>query len=356
MLLEANNMVEDLNYCMSSFLRFRTIVDHNKCFSLKLLPNFVEENKDRTVVNNSYELEEILKKETEKIFREKKAVLCLSGGIDSAILARYVPAGSTVYTFKCVVPGVEVVDETPQAKKYSDFCNLHQKVIEIYWEDFEKYAPILMKHKGAPIHSIEVQIYKAALEAKKDGFDTLVFGESADVNFGGFNGLLSQDWNTTEFIKRFTYLDPKLVLNEPVDIVEPFYKYSLNNKMDVHEFLRHQFYVESINSYYNACETANIHFFSPFTKTYLGPKLDLNLIRNGRNKYLVREVFERLYPGFSVPPKIPMPRATNEWLKNWSCQKRKQFRDDINYQELTGDQKWLLYSLNTFLNLINVKG
>ena len=31
----------------------------------------------------------------------------------------------------------------------------------------------------------------------------------------------------------------------------------------------------------------------------------------------VREVFNRLYEGFEVPPKLPMPRATNEWLRDW---------------------------------------
>lgn len=38
-----------------------------------------------------------------------------------------------------------------------------------------------MRHKKAPIHSIEVQIYKADLQAKADGIDTIIFGEAADA-------------------------------------------------------------------------------------------------------------------------------------------------------------------------------
>ena len=62
----------------------------------------------------------------------------------------------------------------------------------------------LMLNKGAPIHSIEVQICKAAMQAKEDGFDTLIFGESADVNFGGQDGLLSKDWSVPEYIDRYS--------------------------------------------------------------------------------------------------------------------------------------------------------
>lgn len=50
--------------------------------------------------------------------------LVLSGGIDSAILAKFMPKGSIAYTFKCVVPGVQVTDETVIASKYAQECGL----------------------------------------------------------------------------------------------------------------------------------------------------------------------------------------------------------------------------------------
>ena len=79
-----------------------------------------------------------------------------------------------------------------------------------------------------------IKLYAKALKngdaivakAKEDGFDTLIFGESADVNFGGQDGLLSKDWTVEEYIKRFSFLDPNLVLKKPINIHEPFYRYS----------------------------------------------------------------------------------------------------------------------------------
>ena len=329
----------------------RTIYDHSKSFTDKCNPFLFEENKDRNVVNDSLELEEILKKEVENACKNGKAALALSGGIDSAILAKFMPKGSIAYTFKCIVPGINVVDETPAAAKYAEECGLEHRVIKIYWEDFEKYAPILMKHKGAPIHSIEVQIYKAALKAKEDGFDTLIFGESADVNFGGQDGLLSKDWLTAEYVDRYSYLLPYKVLKESQILMEPFLKYSKDGCMDVHEFNRHVYYLESVGSYYNSSETAGIKLGLPFTKTYLGPKLDYERIRKGENKYLVREIFKRLYPDFLVPPKTPMPRPMDEWFKNWGGPVRDEFIPHST-DHLSGDQKWLVWILEKFLDII----
>lgn len=344
-------MKENKKYCMSSFLMLRTIYDHSLCFNLDYKPFLFEENSDRNVVNDSVQLEEILREEIEKSCFERKAALALSGGIDSAILAKFMPEGSVAYTFKCVVPGINVVDETPAAAKYAEACGLEHRVVEIYWEDFEKYAPILMKHKGAPIHSIEVQIYKAALQAKADGFDTLIFGESADVNFGGQDGLLSKDWTVPEYVERYSYLLPYKVLKNPEILMEPFLKYSHDGMMDVHEFNRHVYYLESVGSYYNASATAGIDLGLPYTKTYLGPALDIDRIRNGENKYMVREVFKRLYPDFVVPPKTPMPRPMNEWFKDWTGPNRYEFIPHST-DKLSGDQKWLVWSLEKFLNLI----
>ena len=61
-------------------------------------------------------------------------------------------------------------------------------------------------------HSIEVQIYKAALKAKEEGFERLIFGESSDVSYGGLSGLMSKDWRVGEFIDRYTYVKPYICL------------------------------------------------------------------------------------------------------------------------------------------------
>lgn len=345
-------MITDKKYCMNSFLMLRTIADHNHTFKDGITPLLFEENKDRQPVMNSEELEAILKAEVEKACAEGKAALALSGGIDSAILAKFMPKGSVAYTFKCIVPGVEVVDETPAAAKYAEACGLEHRVVEIYWDDMRSLAPELMKHKGAPIHSIEVQICKAARKAKEDGFDTLIFGESADVNFGGQDGLLSKDWTVPEYIERYSYLLPYKAIKDAEIITEPFAQWSKDGMIDAHEFNRHFYYQESIGSYMNAMDVAGMKLSAPFMKTYMGIPMDYERVRSGENKYLVREVFQRLYPDFMVPQKVPMPRPVNEWLKDWEGPRRNEFWPHCT-DNMTGDQKWLVWALEKYLDMID---
>ena len=342
----------DRTYCSSSFLMYRYIVDIGKVFSNKYPPRISELPQERISIQNSENLYAALKSQVDEATMDGKAALALSGGIDSAILAKMMPKGSTAYTFKCVVPGVKVVDETEIAAQYADACGLNHKVIEIFWKDVEEYAPLLMKHKGAPIHSIETQIYKASLQAKADGFERLIYGEAADSVFGGLSGLLSQDWNFGEFLERYIFVKPWKVLKEFKIILNPMFRHVKNGYIDPHEFISTEFYKESINSYINASNAANIGVIMPYANCKMDCVIDYNRVRSGENKYLVREVFKKLYPGFEIPPKTPMPRPTNEWFKNWSGPNRAEFWPHCT-DNMTGDQKWLVYSLEKFLDIID---
>lgn len=344
-------MIEDKKYCMSSFLSFRTIADSSKSFKKDIIPNLYKDDFEKMPVKDDYELESALKKQIVKATGEKKVALALSGGIDSAVLAKFMPAGSKAYTFQCVVPGVEVATEVPQAKQYAKECGLNHEIVEIYWEDFEKYAPLLMKHKGAPIHSIEVQIYKAAKRAKEKGFDAIIFGESADLNYGGLSGLMSKDWRVGEFIDRYNYVQPYHVLKNFELITEPFLQYEKDGYIDVFEFCRGFFLREAMGSYTNACECAGIELICPYAHTKLSVSLDYDRIRAGENKYIIRDLFSRLYPKYEIPVKLPMPRATNEWLKDWEGPKRSEFYPNC-VANMTGDQKWLVWALERYLDVI----
>lgn len=342
----------DKKYCMSSFLMYRTIADDTKCFKEGWKPNLFHVDFDKKPIHTSFELEAALKEQMEDWTADGRAALALSGGIDSAILAKYMPKGSQAYTFQCVVPGMDVVNEVPQARRYAKECGLRHKVIDIYWEDMEQYTPVLMRHKGCPIHSIEVQIYKAALQAKKDGFERLIFGESSDVNYGGLSNLLSKDWTYGEFVDRFSYVKPYYVLKDGCLIEEPYKRFEVNGYIDVHELLRKFEIVQSMGSYTNACQTAGIAMETPYVHTEMAEPLDYARVRSGENKYLVRELFNRLYEGFSIPDKLPMPRAVNEWLADWEGPKREEFYPNC-VEPLTGDQKWLVYALEKFLDMLD---
>ena len=122
--------------------------------------------------------------------------------------------------------------------------------------------------------------------------------------------------------------------------------------VDVHQFDNGPFIKEAINSYYNACETAGIEHFLPYSYTVLDEPLDLARIRKGENKYIIREVFAKLYPGFEAPPKTPMPRPMNEWFKDWQGPTRPEFWPHC-VDPMNGDQRWLVWCLEQYLNLID---
>lgn len=341
----------DKVYAMSSFLQFRTVYDSTIKFSEELdYPYKKQYCNNRREINNSEELYHHIKDYIEREAADGKAALALSSGIDSAILAKFMPKGSVAYTFKCVVPGIEVVDETPKARQFCNINGLEHRIVEIYWEDYEKYVPILMKHKNAPIHSIEVQIYKAALQAKADGFDKFILGENADIVFGGMNSLLSQKYTIGDFVDRFSYVLPYKALKEFELILEPFIKYQKNGFMDIHAFINDIFYNEANNTYTNACETANVRYVSPYPPT-VHEHLDIERIRNGDSKYLVREVFRKLYPNTEMTPKTPMPRPVNEWFSDWGGPKRPEFWENCHIN-MTGDQKYYVWILEKFLDMM----
>lgn len=338
------------NYCMNSFLQFRYIFN-NYIFKKNLVPNYNKIEK-KYKINNVEELDNAIKDYIQKNV-DGKTALMLSSGIDSAILAKYMPKGSKVFTLKCIA-SEPTTDETIIAKRIADYNNLEQEIIEITWDDYEKYCDDLLEHKKAPFHSIEVQIYKAALIAKEQGYTKLLFGESADAVFGGLDGLLSKNWNLEEFVERYNNVNPTKVLKNANIIYEPYKECLISNYIDVHGYINKHFFIESVNSYINACDTAGIKFLSPYVYMEMGVALDLERIRRGESKYIVKELFKKLYPDFEITPKIPMPRPIELWLKNWEGPKRKEFKEKC-IDNIKGDEKWLVYILERFLNFFKIE-
>lgn len=48
-----------------------------------------------------------------------------------------------------------------------------------------------------------------------------------------------------------------------------------------------------------------------------------------------------------------MPRAVNQWMKDWEGPKRAEFIKGCA-DGLTGEQRFMIYSLERFLNLIGI--
>jgi hypothetical protein len=342
------------DFCLSSYMAFRYIwkdgVDFAEGFQHK---NFLPlEMKNRVAVRTSKEMDREIQKQFDELYGKYQNIgILLSGGMDSANLAAYLKPGSHAYTFNST-SGVFDAD-VARAKAYCEKFQLKHHLIDITMDDYQKYAPIVMRYKFAPVHSIEPQIYKAAEMAKQDGVQLMIVGESADLIFGGMDKLISPEWTFDAFAKRYTFLDPSLVLTHPVEQSELFEQYRIgDNGIDVFKFMDEVFSVESSSSYLNAFGAAWLPYYDPYAKLVMADPLDIQRVRNGEPKYLVRGLYALKYPELEIPFKIPMPRPVDAVFKDWKGPVRPEFRKDIPMESLTGNQKWQLWCAEQFLNMI----
>ena len=340
----------DKNYCMSSYLAFRFIERDDMDFydgmhhkNINLLPDT-----EKTFVKNANEIGVAIEKQL-KQFSGKKCGVLLSGGMDSAIVASYMNGGDA-YTFR-FLGGDFQKEELARAEYFAKYYNLNLHYVDITWETVERNVDACMKKKCAPVHSIEPQILQAALQAKNDGIEILFIGDGSDYIFGGMDQLLSRDWKFDEFVERYYSINPKDVLEMPVDMKYPFEQFRLpDNRIDFQGFMSGLMTRESFNSYYNAFSVAGIEYYDPYAHLKMAEPLDLNRIRNGEPKYLIRELMAKRYPEIPIPSKNPMPRPVDLYFRNWTGPIRKEFKQNIEMSDFTGNQKWQIWCLERWLN------
>lgn len=341
----------DKNFCCSSFLAFRYIEKDNMEFFDGLHHRTYElPKKDQlTLIGSEIDLDNELKRIFDSNSSKKLGIL-LSGGMDSACLASYMPKGSDAYTFR-FLNGKYDSEELHRAEKFANEYELNLHYVDIDFDTIKECLNPVIESKNAPVHSIEPQLYKAALQARSDGVETLVIGDAADYVFYGMDGLLSQDWTLEEFYNRAIYIEPSEVLVNPINMKYLFEKYSLpNDKIDFLGFYDKVITEESYGSYENAFHAAGINYIDPYENMKMKEKVDLNRVRNGDSKYYIRSLFKMKYPNIPLPEKHPMPRPVDEYFKDWEGPKRAEFRNDIDMSKYSGNQKWLLWCLEQFLN------
>lgn len=341
----------DKNYCMSSYMAFRYIEDDDKDFfdgmhhrNIKPVPD-----NERVPVYTADDIGREIERQVAKFDGKKKGIM-LSGGMDSAIVASYL-GGADAYTFRFLGGGFQS-EELARAKYYASYYGLKLHYVDINWNTVEKYLEPVMQMKAAPVHSIEPQIMQAAIQAKQDGIEVLLIGESSDLIFGGMDQLLSKDWTFDAFMERYIFTQPGYVLNTPVCMQYLFERYRVGgDKIDFLKFMDDVFSIESSSSYLNAMAAAEMPYYDPFAKLKMGEELDLYRVRHGEPKYLIRELMAKRYPDIPVPSKVPMPRPVDEYFKSWEGPHRYEFKRDLDMSKFTGNQKWQMYCLERFLDI-----
>lgn len=348
----------DKNYCMSSYLAFRYIEKPGMEFAegLRHTVDMPYPEEKRILVHTADDIADAYGAMFAERQKNVKLGILLSGGVDSACLAAFLKPGTDAYTFR-FLEGKYGNADLERAQKYCEKYKLNHHIVDINWRTVEKNIDKLMLMKGAPVHSIEPQIMEGALQAQKDGVEQIVAADGSDLVFGGMDRMLSRDWDFDDWVKFYTFCDPFDVLKEPVSMNYVYERYRLpEGKIDFLRFIDEIFAHESSGSYCNAVITAGMKYvplFDPSAYVKMADPLDLERVRSGESKYLIRELFRKCYPEFELPEKIPMPRPVDTYFKNWEGPARPEFKKDLDMSKFTGNQKWQIWCLERFLNLID---
>jgi hypothetical protein len=256
--------------------------------------------------------------------------------------------GAKAYSIRFDAKGA--IDETIYAKKYADYYGLDFHIVTVSWDDYEKFAPPLIKHKCSGLHAVEVALYKAALTARDHNIKKLYCGNGADSTFGGMDKLLSQDWSYEAFMKRYIFIEPGDLLKDPCLVDFIFKPYVKQEKYDYISFLKEVHGIGIIQAFNNALGLAGVNALEPYEDLVLDVALDLGRIRTGEPKYMLRELFYQKYPGLPLPEKIPFARPMEVWISDWEVPKRKEFLTE--HCDFDGEQKWLIYCLDLLLDML----
>lgn len=134
-------------------------------------------NKTRTLLTSSVE---------DRLISDVPLGCFLSGGLDSAIVAKLATGGSRKFPFFCAGSTVEKYNEFKYAKEMADSLKCELRNIQITPETFFDDWKLLINEKGLPLSTPnETSIFRLAKELRKECKVALT-GEGADEIFGGY--------------------------------------------------------------------------------------------------------------------------------------------------------------------------
>ena len=346
-------VIVDKSYCMSAFLSFRYVPNPERSWGKGIRHREIElpPEREKIACQTAGDIDNCIAEERRKLDPARDALL-LSGGIDSSILASYFPKGSCAYTVSN--PAKASALEIERAERVCERFGLNHRIVEVTWEDYDQCLDTLMRHDGCPVFANEPQVYALTKAIRNDGFGRVILGDNADMAFGGMDLMLSRDWSFDEWVERYTFLKPEKVLAHPADVREVYERYRTGpDSVNFLKFIDEVFATSSSGAYINAFDCLGMQYLDPYAHMKMKEPLDLERVRGGESKYLLRELYRIKFPGFEVPEKIAMARAVDFWLREWKGPVREEFLPNCA-EGLTGEQKFLLYSLERFLNIMEL--
>ena len=185
------------------------------------------------------------------------------------------------------------------------------------------------------------------------GLENLITGSGADLCFGGLFNLLSKKWTNEEFKERYTFVNPNKVMKveaEPYD----FYKdYNGEPYFKLDEFMSEIYGTATTKYFNNAMKLAGITLKAPYEYIHRDFELDYERIKNGEEKYFLRELFRERVGDLFVPRKYPLPRPLKIWANYYGEIINKDIFYEDAYERCTRDEeKWLTYSADHYLYLL----
>ena len=210
-----------------------------------------------------------------------------------------------------------------------------------------------MLFKKEPLSVIEIALHKMCLRALDFGLEQLLTGAGADVKFGGLTNIMSRTWTKDEFIKRYTFCPPELVLKNPDKAhLEYFDEFERDGvSYDGNGFMAGPFGKATSKYFCSASRSAGIRLLAPFE--LMDRRFDLNVedMKNGNEKRVLRELFVERSGIDSVPRKYPLPRPLEVWKQHFGPIVNEEFYPDAYERCLKDEQRWLVYTLDHWLYL-----
>lgn len=269
--------------------------------------------------------------------------ILLSGGIDSAILARFMPAGSMAYTIDYAE--AENRSEFREAAQFLAKDVRHQRVL-VDRRQFFQAADDLVLRKRMPLVPHEAAVAVACQQARRDGVTHLVGGFGADTGLGGFsNYYRNRRWEdfVTHMLPKFW--NPAAVLNESSDVAWVARQYVEEGTVDVQNFLK-EVGVEG-NAVATAIQALGLTPVFPYADLRYSRRFDVDRLASGDTKYLLKSIFRRLYPNHAPARKFPLHVPYNQWMMGYQPS-RQEFKSALKLQPDQGKRNALIYSLERY--------